>query len=120
MRRCLLIACGLALATAAPVHAQDAEIGYPEGSLAYRSLMAADYSGAERVLRTDSRVRRDDPAKLINYGLALAKTGRPEEARQAFARVLEEEEIELIMADGSASGSHDVARRGLAMLKSGK
>lgn len=105
---------------AAPSLAQESEIGYPEGSLAYRSLISADYALAERQLRTDGRVKKDDPAKLINYGLALAKTGRPAEAREAFNRVLAEEELELILADGTTSGSHDVARRGLAMLKSGR
>lgn len=110
----------LAAAVAVPTAAQDAEIGYPEGSLAYKTLMASDFALAERTLRLDARVSSRDPAKLINYGLALAKTGHIEAARRAFSRVLDEDEIELIMADGSSSNSHDVARRGLAMVRSGR
>lgn len=109
-----------AAAVAVPASAQDGEIGYPEGSLAYRTLLAADYALAERQLRTDSRVTLDDPAKLLNYGLALAKTGHSEAARRAFNRVLNDEEVELVMADGSSLSSHVVARRGLAMIRAAR
>lgn len=120
MTRYLALAIALGAAAAAPVAAQDKEIEYPKGSLAYESLMAADYTLAEQQLRTDVRAHRNDPAKLINYGLALAKTGHLVEARRAFKQVLSEDEIELIMADGSTEASHEVARRGLKMIKSGQ
>lgn len=104
-------------AVALPAAAQESEIGYPDGSLAYRTLLAADYSRAERQLRNDPRVTLDDPAKLLNYGLALAKIGRSDAAQRAFNRVLNAEEVELVMADGTSSNSHEVARRGLAMIR---
>lgn len=119
MARYLLVAISLG-AVAVPASAQGQEIEYPKGSLAYESLMAADYALAEKQLRADVRVYRKDPAKLINYGLALAKTGHADEARKAFNQVLSEDEIELIMADGSTLASHDVAIRGLKMIKSGQ
>lgn len=104
----------------AAVPAYSQEIEYPKGSLAYYALMSANYGLAEKQLRADVRVHRNDPAKLINYGLALAKTGHLDAARKAFNQVLSEDEIELIMADGSTVASHEVARRGLRMIRSGQ
>ena len=110
-----LVSIGAALA--APAAAQPKEIEYPKGSLAYEALVAADYERAEQQLREDRRVHRNDPARLINYGLVLAKTGRAAEARKLFEQTLAEDEIELILADGRMLGSHEVARRGLRMTK---
>jgi hypothetical protein len=110
------VALGAALAL--PASAQDREIEYPKGSLAYEALMSADYGRAERQLRSDHRVRYNDPAKLINYGLVLANTGRLQDARKSFETVLAEEEVDLIMSDGSTMGSHDIALQGLEMVKS--
>ena len=118
--RYLIVALALGAAPVVAAPAQSQEIGYPEGSLAYETLMSADYALAEKQLRADVRVHRNDPAKLINYGLALAKTGHLDAARKAFNQVLAEDEVELIMADGSTLASHDVARRGLRMVKSGQ
>jgi Flp pilus assembly protein TadD len=106
-----------ALVFAAPASAQPQEIEYPKGSLAYEALVSADYGRAEQQLRSDHRVHSNDPGRLLNYGLVLAKTGRMAEARKLFKQVLAEDEIELILADGETAGSHEVARRGLAMTK---
>lgn len=114
-----LVAIGAA-ANAAPASAQTREIEYPKGSLAYEALLAADYERAEEQLRNDRRVHRNDPARLLNYGLVLAKTGRPAEARKLFEQTLAEDEIELILADGRTLGSHAVAREGLRMTRSSR
>jgi len=106
-----------ALAISVPASAEPQEIEYPKGSLAYEALVSADYGRAEEQLRADNRVHSNDPARLLNYGLLLAKTGRTAEARKLFKQVLAEDEIELILADGETEGSHEVARRGLAMTK---
>ena len=113
-----MVSIGAALAV--PVSAQPREIEYPKGSLAYEALVAADYQRAEKQLREDKRVHRNDPARLLNYGLVLAKTGRAAEARKVFEQTLAEDEIELILADGQTLGSHEVARRGLRMTKTSR
>lgn len=117
MTTSLIAAAVLAVAVAAPAQAQEKEIGYPEGSLAYEALMNSNYALAEKQLRADKRVPARDPARLMNLGLVLANTGDLEGARRAFNQILSEDEIELIMSDGSTQDSHDAARRSLAMLK---
>lgn len=119
MTKFLLMSVALA-AVAVPASAQDREIEYPNGSLAYDALIAADYATAEKQLRADRGVLHNDPAKLINLGLVMAKTGRVKDARESFKMALAEEEVELVMADGRIMGSHDVALEGLAMIKSGR
>jgi hypothetical protein len=104
------------VALGAPVSAQSQEVEYPAGSLAYDTLSKADYARAEKQLAADRRVQRDDPARLLNYGLVMAKTGRPIQAEAMFRRVLSQEDIELVLADGSVDSSHDVARNALGSL----
>lgn len=104
------------VAAGAPAQAQQYEIGYPKGSLAYEDLVSLDYASAERRLRHDMRVPADDPAKLINYGRVLAKTGRTAEAAALFQRALGADEIELILADGNVVSSREAARRALRSL----
>lgn len=102
-----------ATAITLPAMAQPREIEYPPGSLGYEALVASDYQRAEQQLRTDRRVHRNDPARLLNYGLVLTKTGRLDEARKVFQQTLAEDEIEVILADGRTLGSHEAARRAL-------
>jgi tetratricopeptide (TPR) repeat protein len=109
-----------AIAMASPASAQPREIEYPRGSLGYEALVASDYQRAEQQLRADNRVHHNDPARLLNYGLVLAKTGRMAEARKLFEQTLAEDEVELILADGETLGSHEVARRGLRMTKASR
>lgn len=106
-----------ALAWAAPVAAQESEIGYPAGSLAYDAMISGDYSRAEQQLRNDNRVARNDPARLINLGQVLAKTGRSAEAADLFTQAMNGEEIELILADGRSMSSREAARRALMTLQ---
>lgn len=106
-----------AMVWAASSAAQDREIGYPAGSLAYNAMVDGDYARAEQQLRRDNRVDRNDPARLINLGQALAKTGRGAEAAILFAQAMRGEEIELVLADGRVMSSREAARRALMTVK---
>ena len=104
---------------ATPAAAQQAEIGYPAGSLGFDAIMKADYAAAERQIR-ESGLSKYDAGRALNLGFVLAKTGRQEQAAKQFLRVLAEDEVELILADDSSMGSHDAARRALAALNSSR
>jgi hypothetical protein len=60
-----------------------------------------------------------DPARAINLGIALAKTGRADEAAAQFKSVMLEDDVEMIVANGQTAMSHDVAQRALAALQDG-
>lgn len=102
-----------ALLVAAPLQAQApaGEIGYQRGALGYDALVSANYSAAERQILADRSAARTDPAKLVNLGTIYLQTGRRDQALAAFGAVLDAEDVELILADGSETSSHDVARR---------
>ncbi len=107
-----MLGCCLA---ATPIAAQQAEIGYPAGSLGFDAIMKSDFAAAERQIR-QSGLSKYDAGRSLNLGYVLAKTGRAEQAATLFARVLSEDEVELILADDSSISSHDAARRALAAL----
>lgn len=92
------------------------EIGYPQGSLGYEALVSANYTTAERQI-LDSRVAKNDPARLINLGQIYANTGRTAEAITVLERAMRAEETELILANGEVIGSRDAARRALALIR---
>jgi len=97
--------------------AQTAELDYPKGSLGFDALVRADYATAEAQLRADRRVAEKDPARLINLGQVFARTGRITEARRLFRQALQVADVELVLADDRAMGSHDAARAALRELR---
>lgn len=112
-----LVSASLALAAviaSAPAIAQPVN----EPAPGYSSLMSANYGQAEREIRA-ANVSPYDPARAINLGIALAKTGRADAAMAQFRGVLAEQDVEMVVADGQTVMSHDVARRALAALQSG-
>jgi len=108
-----LAAAALLASTAAA--AQDAEIGYPKGSLGYGAIISGDYASAERQIR-ESNLSKYDPARALNLGYVLAKTGRSDQAAKQFRRVLLQDDLELVLADGRTITSHEAARKALAAL----
>lgn len=113
----ILAAATILAATASAAAAEDREIEYPEGALGYRALMSQDYSTAEQQLRAYA-AHKNDPARLINLGYVLAKTGQLDKAEQQFKQALSADSVELIVADGSTVESRELARRALETLKS--
>lgn len=105
-----------ALLAAAPASAQFAQVNDPAPG--YSSLLKSDYSTAEREIRA-ANVSKYDPARSINLGIALAKQGNADGASKQFNKVLFEQDVEMTVANGQATTSHEVARRALAALQSG-
>lgn len=116
MRTTLCFAAMAALLVSGAAAAQEAEIGYPAGSLGYQALMNGDYATAEKQILA-GRVGKYDPARALNLGLVLARTGRTGEAAVQFRRVLLHEDVELIVGDGETMSSHAAARAGLNSLR---
>jgi hypothetical protein len=82
-------------------------------------LLKADFESAERELRAVPGAERD-VARSINLGVVLAKLGRTEEAERRFQRVIVQDDVELVLADGQTIGSQDAARRALGALRRGE
>src|SRR6476620_5835543 len=93
--------------------AAAAQLGsYDDPAPGYSSLLHSEFTNAEREIR-GSKVAAGDPAAAINLGIALAKTGRREEAAQQFRSVLMQEDVEMVVANGETLMSHAVAERAL-------
>lgn len=117
MKAFIFAALPAALVIASP--AAGAQLGsYNDPAPGYSSLMHSDFTTAEREIR-GSNVAASDPARAINLGIALAKTGRRDEAAQQFRSVLMQEDVEMIVADGQTVTSHVLAERALASLQNG-
>jgi Flp pilus assembly protein TadD len=102
------------VAISAPAAAQFATVNEPAPG--YGSLLGANYGQAEKEIRS-ANVSAYDPARSINLGVALAKTGRSADAAAQFRSVLLEPDVEMVVANGSTVTSHEVARRALAALE---
>jgi len=113
-----LIAAALppALLFSVPAAAQFGPVNDPAPG--YSSLMSANYGKAEQEIRA-ANVSAYDPARAINLGIALAKTGRGDEAAKQFKSVMLEENVEMVVANGETAMSHDIAQRALTALEDG-
>jgi Flp pilus assembly protein TadD len=106
-----------ALLVATPAAAgQFSQVNDPAPGAA--SLLSSDYANAEREIRA-ANVSKYDPARTINLGIALAKQGRKDDAAKQFNRVLMEEDVEMVVANGQTVMSHEVAQRALSALENG-
>lgn len=106
----------VACLTSAAVADPGGEIGYPEGSLGYDALINANYKTAEQQI-LESRIGKNDPARLINLGQIYRKTGRTDMAIRVLEEAARLEEVELILANGEVIGSRDAARKALAAIR---
>jgi hypothetical protein len=116
MKTLFLAALPAALLIPAPAVAQFSQVNDPAPGAA--SLLSSDYANAEREIRA-ANVSKYDPARSINLGIALAKQGRRDDAAKQFNRVLMEEDVEMVVADGQTVMSHEVAQRALSALENG-
>lgn len=106
----------LAQGPAATVPASDApyDVGYEE-------LLAHRDGAARAAIEACDELAADDPARLINHGVALARTGDYEAARAAFTAAADaRSSVELETAGGEWVDSRHLARKGLAMLDRGE
>ena len=93
------------------------EVDYPRGALGYDALMSRDLPKAEAQLRASRGMFWNDPARLINYGQVMAKTGRTDEAAALFRQAMRSDDLELVLADGSVMTSRDAAATALKRLQ---
>lgn len=113
-----MIAIAIAVSTgglSAAVSAQTSEPDYPAGALGTDAILVGNYELAEHQIRS-SYVSKYDPARALNLGTVLARTGRTDQAIKQFRRVLLEDNIDLELADGSTISSHKAARQALANI----
>ena len=89
------------------------------GDVAYDELVAGQNDAAIVVIG-EAAIRTDDPARLINLGIAHARIGDRQKARALFARAYYSREwVELQTATGTWVDSRILARQALAMLNGG-
>lgn len=103
-----------ALTLAVPALASDAEINYPKGSLGFAELVAGDNEGAIRSMKADANVAHDDPARLLNLGLAYERSGDFQTAQTYYSAVLTRTRpAQLVLSNGAVVDSHELATGGL-------
>ena len=88
--------------------------------VAYAELAAGRNEAANERIENNPALEADDPARLINLGIAHAREGRDQAARAMFrAAVRARESVRLETASGQWVDSRDLARTALAMLDQG-
>ena len=89
--------------------------------VAYEQMVAGENEAAIRTINSNAALEADDPAKLINLGIAHARRGDTEAARDAFTSVLANDDRQYLETSrGQWVDSHSLARQALAMLDGGK
>ncbi len=92
----------------------DYDVGYEE-------LVSGQDRAAAEAIENCGELAADDPARLINHGIALARLGRFNEARADFeAAANASTSVELETAGGEWIDSRRLARRALASLDKGE
>ncbi len=105
----MMIALLLAASTAGPL----------ASNVAYDMLVEGRNAAAISAMEASPPVT-DDPARLINLGIAYARRGEGEKARALFElAVRSRERFELETATGEWIDSRTLARQALAMLDNG-
>jgi len=109
---------GVGFVSATPAIAQQSEAD-SEG-LASTALVGGNTTVAIDMLKKELRQYPNDPALMINLGIALAQSGKEAEARVQFNSALASNEvIELDTANGRTTDSRKLARKAIAMLERG-
>lgn len=88
--------------------------------VAFVELAAGQNDAAIQRIEANDALAASDPARLINLGVAHAREGRTDQARDLFrAAVRARTSVELETAAGTWVDSRDLARAALAMLDAG-
>ena len=89
--------------------------------VAYEQMVAGQDEAAIRQINANEELSPDDPARLINLGIAHARRGDTEAAREAFTSALANDDRQYLETSrGQWVDSHSLARQALAMLDGGK
>ena len=104
----------VAAGTGSAAISQTVEDGYPRGSLAVAAIERGDWARAEALL-SESRVARDDPARLLNLGQVYMQTGRHAEALAAWRAALASTRHTVVgTLNGRYLSTRDLAREALS------
>ena len=93
----------------APAQADDQRVAYTE-------IAQSDYAAAEAKLARELRAHPYEPELMLNLAAVYAKTGRAQQARALYTRVLAQPQAEMGIAPNGSTWSHRVAQNGLRML----
>ena len=108
-----------AAAFAAPASAQISEPS--DECLWSDTLGKGDSARAIAELESELRQHGNDPALLINLGIAQAQNGQIEDARKSFQAAMRSRKVlELETANGTTTDSRRLARLAVAMLDRGE
>lgn len=114
----LTAASSLAVIAATPASAQ---LATADSELAAGNIARGETTTAIASLEIQREATPDDPALLINLGIAYAHMGKEAKAREMFeAALTSDEQFELETADGNARDSRKLARKAIAMLERGE
>ena len=92
----------------------DYDVGYEE-------LVSNENAAARKAIENCDELAENDPARLINHGIALARTGEYDAARAEFkTAAMARDSVELQTASGAWVDSRHLARKALAMLDKGE
>ena len=87
----------------------------------YEPLIEGRDTAAVEQIQANTELAADDPVKLINLGIAYARQGRTEEARDMFETAMRgADRLVLETAKGEWKDSRHLARLALAMLDRGE
>jgi len=87
----------------------------------HQALVDGRDAAAIAAIMDNDQIENDDPARLINLGIAYARRGDEALARQLFEAARDKaERVELETAEGEWIDSRRLARQALAMLERGE
>lgn len=105
-----------AIALMAPAPALASE----ETGVGYEPLIEGKVAAAINEIEANETLDANDPARLINLGIAYANQGRTEEARALFEQAMNgNDRLALETAEGEWKDSRHLARLALKMLERG-
>lgn len=105
----LIILAAAPLVAAIPAQAQDSAV-------ASTHIAQGDYSRAESKLLAELRIHPGRPELLLNLAAVYARTGRADEARSLYTKVLSKDDVLMDISTDQSAGSHALAQRGLRRL----
>lgn len=93
----------------------------PANDVAFDEMAAGADRAAIEKIEANSTLSEDDPARLINLGIAYARQGREDLARDYFnAVVANPDRYQMETAEGKWVDSRNLGRQALAMLNRGE
>jgi len=112
----MIMATGLAVLMLADAPAQAGM----KDDVAYEKLAAGEDESAIRIIRGNDALEGDDPARLLNLGVAYARQGNVALARAMFsAAILSDDRQLLETGNGKWVDSRVLARQALTRLENG-